>query len=426
MYTSIIFTALLNKNVWYPIALAEKITGKEINSVNEFDIEAAFSSAFTNWHFGLTGSDPPANKYDLVSIVLHEIGHGLGITHAYTVGDFSHIPEYFEAKPVVYETNLEDNTGLNFVNDFDPSTRSIPLENVITGGNTLFFDSPLVRSANSNLPASIYAPSIYSGGSSIAHLDEAMYPAGSINSLMTPQIGTAERILDPGPIIKNILKEIGWTVTVIQHTALKDTENTTGPYHVVAKVKSDNGYAGSSVKINYKTTGSFTVASMTATANADEYKFDLPGGPGTYSYYMTVIDDDSRTFPSPGTIISPNHQPVPGVYSFTAGPDTQPPHLSNHIPVALMTNTEDLRLTIDATDNVGIDFVKVQWRLNGVDQPDKNMSLKPGTDSTYEIAIDIPGLQNGDLVAYRIVAQDLASAHNTSSEPGNQDFHFVM
>jgi hypothetical protein len=58
----------------------------------------------------------------------------------------------------------------------------------------------------------IYAPAAFSLGSSLLHLDESTYPAGSINELMTPFSGTADAIHDPGPITIGILMDIGWVI----------------------------------------------------------------------------------------------------------------------------------------------------------------------------------------------------------------------
>jgi len=41
------------------------------------DIIAEFNSNFQSWYFGIDGNSPDA-KYDFVSVVLHEIEHGLG------------------------------------------------------------------------------------------------------------------------------------------------------------------------------------------------------------------------------------------------------------------------------------------------------------------------------------------------------------
>ena len=65
-------------NTWYPIALANKLAGRDL-APNSSDITVNFSSNVTNWYFGTDGSVAyAAGKYDFVSVVLHEIGHALG------------------------------------------------------------------------------------------------------------------------------------------------------------------------------------------------------------------------------------------------------------------------------------------------------------------------------------------------------------
>ncbi|HKJ78470.1 MAG TPA: hypothetical protein VKA10_03000, partial [Prolixibacteraceae bacterium] len=64
-------------NVYYPIALAEKLSGKEINN-NQPDIICSFNKGFS-WYFGTDGNTPNYS-YDFVSSVLHEITHGLGVS----------------------------------------------------------------------------------------------------------------------------------------------------------------------------------------------------------------------------------------------------------------------------------------------------------------------------------------------------------
>lgn len=74
---------------WYPVALANKIAGVDLapgasNSTAD-DINARFNVSIdnnanclsgTNWYYGLDGNN--GNDIDLVVVLLHEFGHGLG------------------------------------------------------------------------------------------------------------------------------------------------------------------------------------------------------------------------------------------------------------------------------------------------------------------------------------------------------------
>ncbi|HZY80540.1 MAG TPA: T9SS type A sorting domain-containing protein [Cyclobacteriaceae bacterium] len=417
------FPGAQKRDVWYPIALAEKIAGKDLNATTDADIVASFNSNNSNWHYGLTGSEPPTGKYDLVSIVLHEIGHGLGITNAYSVeSDQGLIPDFFEGQPVVFETSIATANGLNIVNDFTPP--SATLGTAMTSEN-LFYVSPLVKAANGNQDAEIYAPEEFDPGSSIAHLDETKYPEGNVNSLMTPAIAAAERILDPGPIIRAILKDIGWTGSYPHHAPLESTESVSGPYHAVVTIVSDNGYVASSVVLNYKTANAFIPVTMTANGNANEFAADIPVGSSKYEYYISVKDNDNRVFTVPGKEIKPGSAPQQTVITFTAGPDTQAPFI-NHKPVEFTTETDGLKLEAIVSDNLGVAEVKVQWKVRGIAQADRLMTLKAGTDSTYVLDIGLNGgVNTGDVVEYRIRAKDSSVAGNVSADPSLTTFHVV-
>ncbi|HSM46448.1 MAG TPA: hypothetical protein VK872_01420, partial [Draconibacterium sp.] len=85
------FKGAPQSNIYYPVALVEKITGKEYNSPTEADITCSFNKS-KPWYFGTDGRTP-LNQFDFVTSVLHEIGHGLGISGFFTfengVGKYS-------------------------------------------------------------------------------------------------------------------------------------------------------------------------------------------------------------------------------------------------------------------------------------------------------------------------------------------------
>lgn len=65
---------------WYSAALADKRAGVDLNPAL-FDLSAQFSSNF-NFYLGLDNNHGPLN--DLVAVLLHELGHGLGFQNFVT------------------------------------------------------------------------------------------------------------------------------------------------------------------------------------------------------------------------------------------------------------------------------------------------------------------------------------------------------
>lgn len=404
--------------VWYPVSLAEKLARRDLNEVTEPDIVATFNSSNTNWHFGIADV-PPSGKYDLISIVLHEIGHGLGITHAYTVeGTQGQIGSGFGGRPVIYETNVETQTGDNLVVNFQQPSAELGAQ---LTSQSLFYNSPLVKNGNSNTRATIYAPATYSAGSSIAHLDDDTYPVGNINALMTPFINPAERALDPGPIAMGILRDIGWINTHIQHTPLIGTENTTIPYEVKCTLVSDNGYDAESVKLFYTLNSvDFTEVAMTPTGTANEFSAFIPAAQAKFGYYLSVKDNEQRTLTKPGVLYRHGMATDQSLFEFETGPDSKAPFI-NHVPKAFITNTDPLKIEAVISDNTGILEAFVEYKINGLDQPMENMTLVVGTDSTYvkEILFASGSLVPEDFIEYRIRAKDNAAAGNERFAPAS-------
>ena len=194
----------LTPNTWYPVALANKITGAD-QLPGTPDIDAQFSSTFS-WYYGTDGN-APSGTYDFVSVVLHELGHGLGFIGLGNVtgGSGSVGSGGF---PSIYDRFTENGAGQALLSFANPSAA---LGSQLQSNN-VFFDGPRTRDANGGNPARLYAPAGWQGGSSYSHLNEATYPAGNPNSLMTPQIASREAIHDPGPITRAIFEDTGWTV----------------------------------------------------------------------------------------------------------------------------------------------------------------------------------------------------------------------
>ncbi len=210
-------------STWYATALANSIAQAELNP-GEDDINVYLNSS-TNWYYGTDGATP-AGQYDLVSIALHELGHGLGF-----VG-------------LAKKTGAEGSFGLLLASDFAPLITTFPwpqqdtlpgifdrflsnasnsplmqLENpgvalgqALTSGQVYFSGSNAIA-ANNGGAARIYAPSVFALGSSCVHFNEATYPTGNANELMTPFSGAGVANHWPGPVCLGVMRDIGWVLS---------------------------------------------------------------------------------------------------------------------------------------------------------------------------------------------------------------------
>ena len=212
-------------DTFYPDALADALYGDSLPSGNNPDIVARFNSQCgpppnaDRWYFGTDGS-PPAGTIDFVSVVLHEIGHGLGFTGSGNVDDGNpgNGTECNDVAndgcieilndPLSYDRLTEDGPGTALISMANPSAT---LGTALTGGSGgVFFDGPLTTLHNGS-PARLYIPSTWAGGSSFSHFDESTFN-GTPSALMTPFLSFAEAQHTPGPIGCALLEDIGWTL----------------------------------------------------------------------------------------------------------------------------------------------------------------------------------------------------------------------
>jgi hypothetical protein len=79
-------------------------------------------------------------------------------------------------------------------------------------GNQLYFNGPLVLNTNGGSGARIHAPATFALGSSCVHFNEATYPPGNANELMTPFSAAGDANHWPGPLCLAVMQDIGWTL----------------------------------------------------------------------------------------------------------------------------------------------------------------------------------------------------------------------
>ena len=195
------FNGAPKRNTWYNAALANALSGTDLYS-DEVDMHITYNSNYS-WYYGTDGN-PPLTQIDLMSVVLHEIGHGLNFmgTASYSggIGNLG-VSGFF----AIYDTFVVDGFGGPLTNYPNTSTS---LGDVLTGGN-LWFAGPYAMAANSGLRVKLYAPPTWASGSSYSHLDYDTFN-NTANQLMIYAISKGEAIHDPGSVTLGIFKDLGW------------------------------------------------------------------------------------------------------------------------------------------------------------------------------------------------------------------------
>ena len=205
-------------NTAYPNALANKLAGTDLNT-STGDIIVTMNSSFPSWYYGTSGV-PPSGRYDFVSVVMHEITHGLGFAGSMRVGLTSCGSSSYGCwglsggstlYPTVYDKYAVRGDNVSLLNTVTFPNPSTALRTVLTSGN-VYFDGPQAKSANGGNKPKLFTPASWASGSSFSHLDEIYN--GTSNAMMTYSLAPREVIHDPGAIARGMLRDIGWTTSV--------------------------------------------------------------------------------------------------------------------------------------------------------------------------------------------------------------------
>jgi FG-GAP-like repeat len=210
------FAGAPRASTWYGDPLADALRAADNYPAGTADINANFNSAFTNWYFGTDGA-APAGKYDFMSVVLHELGHGLGFAGAASVVSGSGTIGT-SGVPTIFDRFTVTETGAPMLGFVSPSvalgTQLTRAYNAAAPrGPGVYWSGARGVASNAGLTPRHYTPATWAGGSSYSHLDDAVFLPGNQNSLMTHALQAAEAIHHPGPIALGMFADMGWPLT---------------------------------------------------------------------------------------------------------------------------------------------------------------------------------------------------------------------
>ena len=414
------------ENRFYPVTLVERITKSEISGASSPDISSTFNKEI-KWYFGTDGKTPDL-LYDFVTVVLHEIGHGLGFTgFFFAAGNLGAYGDDTYGMRKLGDASAFDIMVANNKNNLLTDTTifkilSSNLFNAFTS-NQLHSTSPAATTNNFGVSPKLYAPSDWSDGSSIYHLDDATYPNKNENSLMTHAIGKGEAIHDPGPITKGILADIGWKTMKLHLDKPKDIEEKQ-PIVFNLSIESDFEIDPNTIFIYYST-DSFkeNVDSLLMKTDNTSGEFSATLNPkieqGKIDYYVSAGDKMGRTFTLPSEVPSE-------IYSVTIGPDITAPVI-NHTPIPyFVSDGESMKISTNADDNLGVDTVFVDYLINNVPQQSFGLLLDSANIYKGIFSTDVTLLKDGDVVSYKITAIDSSKSRNKTTNPANDYYTFKV
>lgn len=422
-------------NTFYPIAIAEKITHQNLNG-DDPDIIANFSSSYGSWYFGTTGLPKlPTNpgktngEIDLLSVVLHEFGHGLGFIGSINANTNNTAAGYSFPSP--FDHLIQDNDGLNIT---DTTTKyknfSAELFKIITTPGGLKWSSPKILANNSNRPAILYSPRTYDQGSSIYHVNSGSYPVGNPDALMVPFIAQGEITREIGPITLNGFNDMGWYGSSIVAYQERDFEDGSKDFKSKARIYSDTLLAENSLRFYYALDNQsilFPNEVIPVLGNDGTYTATIPavGQEHRIKYYWQMWERSEKMISTPAEAPVLRNSNALNYYTTFIGKDIIKP-LSAHLNSLkyIYSNQTEIKLpSVFATDNIGIKEVVAEYRIN--DGPTKTVIAERQTDTLEyipKISFSAGELVHGDVIHYRILVKDLAQETNVLTLPESSDF----
>ncbi|UCG12397.1 MAG: fibronectin type III domain-containing protein [Deltaproteobacteria bacterium] len=202
------FPGALEENTWYPAALANSLAGTDLDPTNH-DIGATFNSDIgkqdclpNGWYYGLDGNPPPG-ELDFVSVVLHELGHGLGFQTVVDLVSGAKANGFDD----IYMLNLEDHSTGKFYPEMTDAERVTASTNTgdlhWAGANVIAESGGLTAGRDPSGHVEMYAPNPQEPGSSVSHFSITLSP----DELMEPFFTGANH--DVG-LAEALMQDIGW------------------------------------------------------------------------------------------------------------------------------------------------------------------------------------------------------------------------
>jgi len=295
------FTGAPVTNTWYCQALANSRSGTDLSAANP-DISATFNSNLNGsagclggrkWYYGYD-STPPGSDIDFVSVVTHEIGHGLGFQTFCNVSTGAKFSGQNDAYMLKLDQNGAVPSSYSAMTDAQRVAANISDPNLRwTGSNVDAYQATIPLTGGlSGTHVRVHAPNPVVPGSSVSHFSTAVFP----NEIMEPSYTGPNHNID---LSLQLMKDIGWVVipqctpgiTTVDDVDTLTTNQTLTTWNVKIKVANTGAFAATGVSATMyggpawlaipDAIGIYPdLAAGASSFNTDTYTLDLTNWPG--------------------------------------------------------------------------------------------------------------------------------------------------
>lgn len=185
---------------WFSIAEANELNGSDLNGASQ-EITAQFNTdvdngvvlGSVNFYYGTDNN--PGSNIDFKSVVLHEMGHGLGFTSLINTSN----GQWSSGFPDIFGRQLTQTS----VGNFDAMSDGQRLS-ALTSGAVFWKGAQVVAAKGGQVK--MFCPNPQQPGSTLVHWDTSNTP----DLLMEPIYTGATSSID---VTKEAFKDMGWTFT---------------------------------------------------------------------------------------------------------------------------------------------------------------------------------------------------------------------
>ena len=209
------FRGALVVDTWYPQALANALAGVDLNPSDD-DIVTEFNSALggsgcmpgTSFYLGLDGL-PGSGQIDMLTIVLHELAHGLGFQTFEDVTTGARLSGLNDAFLLAVAALGASPTELSAMTDAQRAAADVSDPNLYWSGSNVQGGASRLTAGLIAGHVRLHAPPMIEPGSSVAHFSTALVP----NELMEPIYTGPNRNLN---LTVDLLLDLGWQAATTQ------------------------------------------------------------------------------------------------------------------------------------------------------------------------------------------------------------------